>query len=86
MSPNRPSCLRCLAGISPISARILHIGLPYIAAHLLLITCRFCREARLSPFHAAIVFTPQAEVLLCVLAILIGGAALFDYLDKNTFP
>lgn len=86
MSPKRPSFLRCLAGISPISARILHIGLPYIAAHLLLITCRFCLEARLSPFHAAVVFTPQAEVLLCVLAILIGGAALFDYLDKNTSP
>jgi hypothetical protein len=76
--------IRCLAGLSPISAWILHIGLPYIAAHLILIAAAFCREAKLSPYHAAVVFTPQAEVLLCVLAILIGGAALFDYLDKNT--
>lgn len=86
MFPKRPSILRTLADISPISAWILHIGLPYIAAHLLLITADFCREARLSPFHAAVVFTPRAEVLLCVLSILIGAAALFDYLDKNTSP
>lgn len=86
MSPKHSSIIRALAGISPISAWILYIGLPYIAAHLLLITVGFCREARLSPFHAAVVSTPQAEVLLCVLAILIGAAALFDYLDKNTSP
>ena len=86
MSPKHCSMIRCLAALSPISAWILYIGLPYIAAHLLLITVSFCREARLSPYHAAVVFTPQAEALLCVLAILIGGAALFDYLDKNTSP
>lgn len=86
MFPKRHFIKRCLTDLSPISAWILHIGLPYIAAHLLLITVDFCREVRLSPFHAAVVFTPQAEVLLCILAILIGGAALFDYLDKNTSP
>ena len=47
-----------------------------ITSVILLIAAAFCREAKLSPYHAAVVFTPQAEVLLCVLAILIGGASV----------
>lgn len=75
------SCAR----LSLIARLILFIGLPYIAAHLLAIALYLFEilDSAGARYHAYVVYAPQAESLLCSLTILIGAAALFDYLDKR---
>lgn len=79
----RPSLSVSLSRLSRPAYLMLIIGLPYIAAHLLVIAWLFCRRAVLSPYYAALRYTPQVEALLCTLMVLIIGAALFDWLDKS---
>ncbi len=82
-SPLRQSFAECVASISTIARRILFCGLPYILLHTTLIALLLPDAIRNSPSYAYALFFPQVEALICSFSILIGGAAIFDILDKR---
>lgn len=86
MKPKYPriSPLRALDRLSPIAALILHVGLPIIA--LLLTASAVCFREALDAdrLTAALRWLPEIEALLCSLTLLIGGALLFDHLERTS--
>lgn len=77
--------IRCVEQLSRIARLILFLGLPYIAAHLTAIALFVHRDmaVAVARYHAVVVYAPQVESLVCAMAILVGGAALFDVLEKR---
>ena len=75
----------CVEQMSRLARVILLIGLPYIAAHLTAIALMVHRDmaVAVARYHAVVVYAPQVEALVCSLAILIGGAALFDVMERK---
>ena len=81
--PLQKSLAGCFADLSGIAKRILFFGLPYLTLHTAVVAVLLFRTLKESPTLAYPLFFPQLESLICSLTILIGGAALFDILEKR---
>lgn len=69
--------------IFPIARTILHVGLPIIALLLTAAAVHFREALDADRLYACMRWLPEIEALLCSLTLLIGGALLFDWLERT---
>ena len=69
--------------ISPIAARVLHIGLPVILLEMLLFLQMLKADLSKNANYALHHYPPLWEHIMIALTLLVIGAFLFDYISRQ---